>query len=212
MAERSTRTTQNRVTARSCGFKSHHAHKMPRAKLPPKNFKWSSDLAYIVGLLATDGCLSNDGRHIIMRSSDTDLLSTFKKCLGLNNKIGKTNNKGVISYRVQFGDVQFYGWLQKIGLTPAKSHTIGAIRIPDKFFRDFLRGHLDGDGSIIVYKDLNNKYRGRTYSNNRLFVRFISASKKHMLWLHQKIKKLAAISGAFLVKNPASENRVPIWK
>ncbi|MFA6269921.1 MAG: hypothetical protein WC657_01795 [Candidatus Paceibacterota bacterium] len=185
---------------------------MPKAKLPAKSFKWTSDLAYIVGLLVTDGCLSNDGRHIIMRSSDIDLLSTFKKCLKLGNKIGKTNNGKIISHRVQFGNVQFYRWLLTIGLTPAKSHTIGVIKIPDKFFKDFLRGHLDGDGSIIVYKDLNNKYRGRTYSNNRLYVRFISASKTHILWLRQKIKKLASVDGALVVSKPILENRAPIWE
>ena len=70
---------------------------MPQKKLPPKEFIWTPNLAYIVGLLATDGCLSNDGRHIIMRSSDVDLLKTFKKCLGINNKIGETRNGRTIS-------------------------------------------------------------------------------------------------------------------
>jgi hypothetical protein len=50
---------------------------MSRHKLPDKNFDWSAELAYIIGLLTTDGNLSNDGRHIIMRSSDLQLLNTF---------------------------------------------------------------------------------------------------------------------------------------
>jgi len=63
---------------------------MPRHKLPPKNFKWSAELAYLIGLLATDGNLSKDGRHITMRSSDLQLLITFKKCLHLTNKIAQS--------------------------------------------------------------------------------------------------------------------------
>jgi hypothetical protein len=185
---------------------------MVKTKLPIKKFKWTPNLAYAVGLLVTDGCLSNDKRHIIMRSSDTDQLSTFKKCLCIENKIGKTIDTHAISYRVQFGDVQFYNWLLKIGLTSAKSCTIGAIKIPDKYFRDFLRGHLDGDGNISVYKDLNNKYRGRTYCNQRLFVRFISASKSYIVWLKQKITKLAGVNGALVVNSPILENRAPIWE
>src|SRR3989338_4553102 len=71
---RNTRSTQNAMALRPCGFKSHHAHKMPKPKLPLKDFKWSPELAYVVGLLVTDGCLSSDGRHIIMRSSEKPLL------------------------------------------------------------------------------------------------------------------------------------------
>jgi len=53
-----------------------------------------------------------------------------------------------------------------IGITPAKSHTINQIIIPEEFFRDFLRGHLDGDGSITVYMDKYN-----TYKNQNIFIK-----------------------------------------
>ncbi len=185
---------------------------MPKLKLPNKDFVWTSGIAYVVGLLVTDGCLSNDNRHIVMRSSETDLLETFKKCLEIKNKIGKTKNGKVVSYRVQFGNVQFYNWLLKIGLTPAKTHTIGEIKIPDSYFRDFLRGHLDGDGSITVYEDCYNFYKERNYTNQRIFVRFISASKKHINWLRQKINKLASVKGAFIVNKPKSVKYVPVYE
>lgn len=61
--------------------------KMAKKKLPEKDFKWTPELGYIVGLLVTDGCLSSDKRHIIMRSVDIDLLQTFKKCLNTNNRV-----------------------------------------------------------------------------------------------------------------------------
>ncbi|MBI2047605.1 MAG: hypothetical protein HY433_02245 [Candidatus Liptonbacteria bacterium] len=185
---------------------------MTKTKLPDKDFGWNPELAYAIGLLVTDGCLSNDGRHIIMRSSDFDLLETFKNCIKIDNRICRTVNKNVYSYRVQFGNVQFYNWLMKIGLKPAKTYTIKEIKIPDVFFKDFLRGHLDGDGSILGYEDKYNSYRGRTYKNNRLFVRFISASKIHTLWLHRKITALAGVKGAFLTRKPHQPNRVPIYE
>ena len=185
---------------------------MAKPKLPDKNFSWTAKLAYIVGLLVTDGCLSNDGRHIIMRSSEIKLLNTFKKCLNINNKIGKTRNGDIVSYRVQFGDVQFYRWLLKIGLFPTKSYTIGKINIPNKHFRDFLRGHLDGDGNIQSYIDKYNSYRGRNYTANRLFVRFISASKTHINWLYKKIQNIVHIKGALIINKPKKINNVPIWE
>lgn len=182
---------------------------MPKSKLPDKNFEWTPELAYAIGLLTTDGNLSKDGRHINLRSSEVNLLNTFKRCLNLKNKIGYT--KGQRGYRVQFGNVQFYNWLLKIGLFPAKTYTIGEIKIPDEYFRDFLRGHLDGDGSITTYMDRYNIYRGHIYTNQRIFIRFTSASNNHIRWLYGKINQNSGAKGAFIYKPPATPNRVPMW-
>ncbi|MDO8663411.1 MAG: hypothetical protein Q7K28_01040 [Candidatus Wildermuthbacteria bacterium] len=171
---------------------------MPKPKLPDINFKWSPKLAYAIGLLTTDGNLSKDGRHMTMRSSDVQLLKTFKKCLSLKNKIARSKNDGWAtkpSYRVQFGSVQFYRWLLKIGLFPAKTYTIGKLKIPDEYFRDFLRGHLDGDGSIVTYKDYWNTFKNPKYIYTRLWVKFISASKTHIEWLRESIVRLLYVKG-----------------
>lgn len=179
-----------------------------------EGFKWTSDIAYIVGLLVTDGNLSKDGRHINMRSSDKDLLETFKSCLRLKNKISQSFNNGYAkkpSYRLQFGDVRFYRWLVKVGLSPAKTYTIGEINIPDQFFRDFLRGHLDGDGSIVAYIDEYNVYKGRQYKNQRLLLKFISASENHIRWLYKRINSLQTTKGSLTSTSPKEENKVKMW-
>ena len=64
---------------------------------------------------------------------------------------GGHTKKGV--FHITFGDRLFHNWLMGIGLTPRKTHTIGALAVPNEYFRDFLRGHLDGDGSITAYVD-----------------------------------------------------------
>ncbi len=153
-----------------------------------------------------------------MRSSDFQLLEDFIKCLSflkLNTRIAQSYTNGYAkksSYRVQFSRVQFYRWLLKIGLFPRKTYTIGELRIPDKLFRDFLRGHLDGDGSILAYTDRYNVYRGRSYVNQRIFTRFISASQKHLIWLRGQVKKLVELNGALICNKPLAENRVPMWE
>lgn len=167
-------------------------------KLPFKEFDWTPQLTWAVGLLATDGCLSNNGRTIILRSSDLQLLNTFKKSLALTAKIGITQPGGFSkkhSYRIQFGDVQLYRWLLTIGLTPAKTYSIDALRIPDEYFRDFLRGHLDGDGTITIYKDRYNTYKNPKYIYDRLWLRFISASETHMKWVQSVITRLTSVEG-----------------
>lgn len=50
--------------------------------------EWSPGMAYVVGLITTDGCLSKDNRHLDFTSKDIQLLKTFKNILGLKVKIG----------------------------------------------------------------------------------------------------------------------------
>ena len=153
---------------------------------------WTSDLAYVVGLITTDGNLSPDGRHIDFTSNDKDLIETFKKCLGLKNKIGTKRSgytKKLNGLRIQFGDVTLYRWLLGIGLMPNKSKRMRAVAVPDEFFFDFLRGHLDGDGSIKRYQD-------PVYPNSvRLYVNFLSASPLHIAWIKNKVEELLGITG-----------------
>lgn len=88
--------------------------------LGTKGSGWSPELAYAVGLIASDGCLGRDQSHITMTSKDTDLLETFRRCLGIRTRIGRTTNPRAC-YRLQWCDVAFHRWLTDIGLMPAKS-------------------------------------------------------------------------------------------
>lgn len=153
---------------------------------------WNSDLAYAVGLIATDGSLSIDGRHINLTSKDLEQIETFKKVLHLNNKIGLKRSSYIrnrVYYQVQFGNVKFYRFLKKIGLTPHKTKTINNLKIPDQYFSDFLRGHLDGDGYTHSYFD------PRWKNSFMLYTGFISASKNHLEWIRTKIMELYSIEG-----------------
>ena len=153
---------------------------------------WSSALAYAIGLIVTDGSLSKDGRHINLTSKDRDQLETFMRCLGVSVKIG-TKRSGFrpdkLYFQVQIGDILFYRFLQSIGLTPAKTKTIGAVAVPDEYFSDFLRGHLDGDGSTHSYFD------PRWPTSFLCYTTFLSASQVHIQWLQTTIQRLIGVSG-----------------
>lgn len=188
---------------------------MPR-KLPEKDYQWSVELAYAVGLITTDGNLSKDGRHIAFRSSDIEQVNNFRKCLKLSNKIGTPKISGYskrVCYHLQFGSVQLYRWLLKVGLFPAKTYSIGRLEIPDQFFRDFLRGHLDGDGSIVSYLDEYNVFKNPDYKYFRLVVRFISASRMHMQWIQTNLIRLLGVKGDLCEIIPKTRpSRVSIWQ
>jgi len=155
--------------------------------------EWNNEIAYAIGLIVTDGNLSKDKRHIVFVSKDICLIKSFKKCLNLKNRIstkasGYSNKKGKYYY-VQFGNTDFYKELISIGLCTNKSKRISKLRIPKTYLADFLRGHLDGDGTI-------RSYSGYKFPNSRrLYVNFMSASKKHITWLQKIINTTYNITG-----------------
>lgn len=153
--------------------------------------KWSPEFAYAIGLLTTDGNLSPDGRHFDFTSQDKEQLLNFMRCLGIKVKIGYkiSGYTGERSTHIQFGDVNFYKFLLQIGLMPAKTKIISKIDIPENYFFDFLRGHLDGDGSFFSYWD------PRWKSSFMFYTVFISASKIHIDWIRNELFKLLKIKG-----------------
>ena len=157
--------------------------------------RWNPNFAYAIGLIATDGSLSKDGRHIDFTSKDLEQIQNFIGILGLTNKIGtKTNGHSEKRYYyVQFGNVQLYKFLLKIGLTPNKSKTIAKILVPKKYFQDFLRGHLDGDGNIYLAKHPESQHL-------QLRVRFSSASMNHLEWIKNCITDYFEILGGHFYK------------
>ncbi|OGG56802.1 hypothetical protein A2680_02695 [Candidatus Kaiserbacteria bacterium RIFCSPHIGHO2_01_FULL_55_37] len=154
---------------------------------------WSPGLAYVVGIIATDGNLSPDGRHINITSKDEEMVQTVKKLLRLENKIGKkargySNDKKYFVF--QFGDINFYEFLISIGLMPAKSKILKAVDIPSLFFRDFLRGCIDGDGSISISRHPESRLP-------QLRVRLVSASLDFLVWIHRSIRNECKVEGGY---------------
>lgn len=154
--------------------------------------RWSRNFAYAIGLLTTDGNLSSDKRHINFTSKDLELINKFQKSLGINNNIGRKSSgsqKLKKYYFVCISDILFYKFLLTIGLMPKKSKILKGIKIPDKYFFDFLRGHFDGDGTFYSYWD------PRWKSSFMFYTVFVSASKNHIKWLQNTISKFLKIKG-----------------
>jgi hypothetical protein len=152
--------------------------------------KWSRDLAYVVGLITTDGSLSKNGRVVDFTSKDKVLVEKVISILKSNSTIGsKLNGMKQESFRVQISDVVFYEFLLKIGLHPNKTKTLDSIAIPKKYFTDFLRGHFDGDGTSYSYFDK------RWVNSFMFYVCFVSASKKHINWIQNTNQTLFGVCG-----------------
>lgn len=161
----------------------------PRGKV---KIEWSPDFAYAIGLLVTDGCIYRDGRHVNLTSKDPEQILHFKIALGLRNKITKKARGQEYEkkyYVIQFGSVLFVEFLESIGIGPAKSKTIGSVKVPDEYFCDFLRGCFDGDGSFYSYRDT------RWRLSYMFYVSFASASRSFIDWLQARIHDLIGVRG-----------------
>jgi len=174
-----------------------------------KKVVWSPELAYATGLIATDGCLSNDGRHLIFVSKDIEQIQNLKKCLKLKTKIDRhmsgRKNADKIYHRVQWSDVIFYNFLLDRGLMPCKSTVIGAIKIPDCYFFDFLRGDFDGDGCFYSYFD------PRWKSSFMYYLSFTSASLIYVEWLRETTNRLLGVKGHISKMGENRKDRNPIF-
>ena len=95
-----------------------------------KEVIWSPELAYGIGLMASDGCLYSNGRMLEFTSKDIQQVENLRRCFGVTAKITQKpsgrKEETALYFRVQWGDVVLY---------------------------DFLRGSFDGDGSFYSYFD-----------------------------------------------------------
>ncbi len=61
---------------------------MAKPREPKVDITWSPSLSYVIGIIASDGNISSNLRHLNITSKDYEMLQNIKNILGLNNKIG----------------------------------------------------------------------------------------------------------------------------
>lgn len=195
-------TVRRRLRARAVPVRSRGPHRGELAST------WTPERAYAVGLIATDGNLSRDGRHLTVTSADRDLLEVLRACLAVTART-KRLGPGSRCYRVQWSDRRLYRWLEGIGLSPAKSRTLGPLTIPDDCFVDFVRGCIDGDGSIVVYVDRYHAVKDPRYVYERLYVTLVSASRPFLDWIRETVGRLVGTRGS--ISERSSRRGRPYW-
>lgn len=144
-----------------------------------------NDLWYVIGYIASDGNLSRDQRHINITSKDRKHLYLIRQALNLRNKVGRkargSEKEKRYSY-LQFSDVGFYNYLEGLGFTTNKSLKLGSLKVDEKYFLDFLRGVIDGDGNISTWIHKTNYHQ-------QWCLRIYSASHNFIQWLNDKMIK-----------------------
>lgn len=162
------------------------------------------NLWYLVGLITSDGCLCKDGRHVDITSSDKDFLMTLKERMGFTNCVCVKNKSRVKpAYRIQVSNKSFYEFLLSIGLTPKKSLSLGALKVPRSYFFDFVRGVIDGDGSIrswIHPSSQGEQWSLRIYSGSAKFLDWLRLTMGSILEAKGKVHRYNSIGSCHVLK------------
>jgi hypothetical protein len=112
--------------------------------------QWSPGMAWLLGLLFTDGCAHRN--QITLASTDIDLLQKAQALLGSDSATTPNNYKGRPVYVISLGHKELRNDLAELGLTRRKSLTMEFPEVPQEYIRHFIRGCWDGDGGFTQSK------------------------------------------------------------
>ena len=145
--------------------------------------KWCPEMSYVLGFISADGNICSSGRaHTLhIACDDKDVIEKIKKVLSYSGPMHqKLRFNKKISYNLRICDRVIFDDLLKLGGTERKSLTI-TPRVHKSFITEFLRGFLDGDGSVYIR---NTKYP------SKLAVIFYTASKPMAEFIHDNLKNI----------------------
>jgi hypothetical protein len=107
---------------------------------------------WLVGLLAADGWVKKNGIGIA-QSGDNGLkmIEYIKNELNYSGPIYSSTTTNEISYSIYVTNHKIVTSLSKYNIIPKKSLVYKLPKIDSLLFKSFIRGYIDGDGSIGVY-------------------------------------------------------------
>jgi hypothetical protein len=141
------------------------------------------NFCYLIGLLATDGHITYPPNYVHYSCSiclkDLELLEQVKNIFGgriqTNHPFIKSKDIHRTIYEWKLNNIEFIQWLISIGFTNNKSHTLNLTRwfntLTEDLQKNFIRGVLDGDGSI--YRNAHGRWGISIVSASLPFIQLI---------------------------------------
>jgi hypothetical protein len=122
-----------------------------RERLIPVNqkffAKWSPTMAYVFGFWFADGWMTqpNTDALICFVSKDEEHLELIRDAMQSQHTI---HPQGTGCLRLSIGSKRLWHELYRLGGVPAKSLIAEMPFVPKDYVRHFIRGYVDGDGTI----------------------------------------------------------------
>jgi LAGLIDADG-like domain len=113
---------------------------------------WSAEMAYVLGYWWADGYMRvkrNTGAYLVeIASVDREHLLALAATIGEKADYRKITAKSAC-YGVEFCSKEMYHDLLALGGMPNKSNVIDFPSIPAEYLAHFVRGFIDGDGTLV---------------------------------------------------------------
>lgn len=144
---------------------------------------FSANECYWAGFIAADGCVYQNRIIIEISSKDYEHLAAFRSFSGCRNNIRVFNRNGKSYCNFRFRSTSVVENLEThFNIKPRKTYNyiVPPLSIPDNGIRDFIRGYIDGDGSIYV-------------TNNCVRLKITSSSEQLLVWFGEKMQKFISV-------------------
>lgn len=143
---------------------------------------WTPEMAYVLGYWWADGYMyiKPHGAHEIeIASNDRDHLEAIAQVIGGNYSLRKVSSQANC-YEITFCSKEMYQDLETHGGTPRKSRTTNFPYIPPELLSHFVRGVVDGDGTL-------------SWNGDRPIIHIYSASRQFLSNIAVGIEQITGI-------------------
>jgi hypothetical protein len=153
-------------------------------------------MAYVSGLLITDGCISKTG-VISLSMNEKILLEKVRQAMDSEHKITPSKQqKGL--YIFQFARERLFRDLNRLGISSKKSLNVKFPEVPEEYLADFIRGVFDGDGSVFFdIRSRNCPLRSKFGSGSKDFIKKLAINLQGLGLPKRNIYKQKTKNGVF---------------
>ena len=155
----------------------------------------NEDSAYTLGYIFTDGNVSWNPKKsywaltITASEKDKDHLEKIRKLI--SNTKPLLYSKDTKSYRLNISNKVLCKKLMRLGVVPKKSLIIKFPNLPKKHLRHFIRGIVDGDGSVrYVNRKRSPYFEIRIFSGSPKFLKNLTGQIRKKLKITSKVRKV----------------------
>ena len=122
--------------------------------------KWMPLMTYVLGYFVADGCIAvrkdrKKSPYVFnITSADKKHLEKLRKAMSSNHAISAKSRGGSTKksyYQLQISNQIIAKDLINLGILPRKTYNLDFIKVPKRYFPDFVRGFFDGDGTVYIY-------------------------------------------------------------
>lgn len=156
---------------------------------------WSKEMAWVLGWITSDGHFNPEVNRLKfdLHSRDEDVLHKIGSLLLNGYRISKAERRD--SVILSMNNANFTDDLLNLGVTNNKSFTIRPPAIPIEFISHYIRGVLEGDGSVTIGTPQNSVTLGISFLGNIHVVSFIAGSINKELNVEGRVKNLEYKNG-----------------